>query len=162
VHGEYRHMKANAELARATGVANVVIAEDGVVVDLIDGIASIAGKVDCGYVFVDGSNIGDITESDLKDRRILGEEGFVSVIVVVDSVSGKVSSGPEIHARGFAEDEKAFDDIKQPIIDALDAAIREGTSDSYQLQQVVRRVVGRWVNRELRRRPMIIPVVIEA
>ena len=126
VHGEYRHMKANAALARATGVENVVIAEDGVVVDLIDGVASIAGKVDCGYVFVDGSNIGDITESDLKDRRILGEEGFVSVIVVVDSVSGKVSSGPEIHARGFAEDDQRFEAIKQPIIDALDAAIREG------------------------------------
>ena len=162
VHGEFRHMKANADLARATGVTNVVIAEDGVVVDLIDGHARIAGKVDCGYVFVDGSNIGDITESDLKDRRILGEEGFVSVIVVIDSVTGKVSSGPEIHARGFAEDDSAFDDIKQPIIDALDEAIREGTNDAYQLQQVVRRVVGRWVNRELRRRPMIIPVVIEA
>src|SRR5215213_6224819 len=162
VHGEYRHMKANAALARETGVENVVIAEDGVVVDLVDGVASIAGKVDCGYVFVDGSNVGDITEADLKDRRILGEEGFVSVIVVVDSVSGKVSSGPELHARGFAEDDSTFDDIKQPIIDALDHAIREGTDDSYQLQQVVRRVVGRWVNRELHRRPMIIPVVIEA
>jgi ribonuclease J len=162
VHGEFRHMKANADLAKATGVENVVIAEDGVVVDLIDGHADIAGKVDCGYVFVDGSNIGDITESDLKDRRILGEEGFVSVIVVIDSVSGKVSSGPELHARGFAEDDSAFDAIKQPIVDALDEAIREGTDDTYQLQQVIRRVVGRWVNRELRRRPMIIPVVIEA
>jgi ribonuclease J len=162
VHGEYRHMKANADLARATGVSNVVIAEDGVVVDLVDGHAYVAGKVDCGYVFVDGSNIGDITESDLKDRRILGEEGFVSVIVVIDSVSGKVSSGPELHARGFAEDDSAFDDIKQPIVDALDQAIRDGTDDTYQLQQVVRRVVGRWVNRELHRRPMIIPVVIEA
>jgi ribonuclease J len=162
VHGEYRHMRANAELARATGVENVVIAEDGVVVDLVDGVASVAGKVDCGYVFVDGSNIGDITESDLKDRRILGEEGFVSVIVVIDSVTGKVSSGPEIHARGNAWDLSAFDPIKQLIVDALDQAIREGTDDTYQLQQVVRRVVGRWVNRELHRRPMIIPVVIEA
>ena len=103
-----------------------MIAEDGVVVDLIDGVATIAGKVDCGYVFVDGSNIGDITESDLKDRRILGEEGFVSVIVVIDSVSGKVSSGPEIHARGFAEDDTAFDAIKQPIVDALDAGDPRG------------------------------------
>src|SRR4051812_32040599 len=162
VHGEYRHMKANADLARATGVENVVIAEDGVVVDLVDGVASISGKVDCGYVFVDGSNIGDITESDLKDRRILGEEGFISVIVVVDSVSGKVSAGPEIHARGFAEDDATFDDVKQPIIDALDAQIREGNTDSYQLQQTVRRVVGRWVSNTHRRRPMIIPVVIEA
>src|SRR3546814_9850916 len=83
-------MRANADLARATGVENVVIAEDGVVVDLIDGKAEIAGKVPCGYVFVDGTSVGDITESSLKDRRILGEEGFISVIVVVDSQSGKV------------------------------------------------------------------------
>jgi ribonuclease J len=164
VHGEIRHMRANAELARLTGVAaeNVVIAEDGVVVDLVDGQARVAGKVDCGYVFVDGSSIGDITESSLKDRRILGEEGFISVIVVVDSVSGKVAGGPEIHARGFAEDDSTFDEIKQPIIDALDRAVREGVDDSYQLQQTVRRVVGRWVNQTHRRRPMIIPVVIEA
>ncbi len=164
IHGEIRHMRANAELARSTGVPheNVVIAEDGVVVDLVDGVARVAGKVDCGYVFVDGSSIGDVTEASLKDRRILGEEGFISVIVVVDSVSGKVSGGPEIHARGFAEDDSTFDEIKQPIIDALDAAVREGVDDSYQLQQTVRRVVGRWVNSTHRRRPMIIPVVLEA
>ncbi|MDF1605507.1 ribonuclease J [Nocardioides sp. YIM 152315] len=162
VHGEIRHMLANAELARATGVENVVIAEDGVVVDLVDGVAAIAGKVECGYVFVDGSSVGDITESDLKDRRILGEEGFISVIVVVDSVSGKVAAGPEIHARGFAEDDSTFDEIKQPIIDALDRAIAEGTTDAHQLQQTVRRVIGRWVSNTHRRRPMIVPVVIEA
>ena len=162
VHGEVRHMRANADLARATGVENVVLAEDGVVVDLIDGVARITGKVEVGYVFVDGTTIGDISEASMKDRRILGEEGFLSVIVVVDSVTGKVVSGPEIHARGFAEDESAFADIRQPIIDAINASIAEGTSDPYQLQQTVRRVVGRWVNRAHRRRPMIIPVVIEA
>jgi ribonuclease J len=164
IHGEVRHMRANAELARATGVPadRVVMAEDGVVVDLVDGVARVAGKVDCGYVFVDGSTIGDITESSLKDRRILGEEGFISVIVVVDSVTGKVAGGPEIHARGFAEDDSTFDEIKPAIIDALDRAVSDGVDDSYQLQQTVRRVVGRWVNRTHRRRPMIIPVVIEA
>lgn len=162
VHGEIRHMLANAELARATGVENVVIAEDGVVVDLVGGVAKIVGKVECGNVFVDGSSVGDVTESDLKDRRILGEEGFISIIVVVDSVSGKVASGPEIHARGNALDDASFDEIKQPIINALDKAIAEGNTDSYQLQQTVRRVVGRWVNTTHRRRPMIIPVVIEA
>ncbi|MBD3945195.1 ribonuclease J [Nocardioides ganghwensis] len=162
VHGEIRHMRANADLARATGVENVVLAEDGVVVDLVDGVAKVVGKVDVGYVFVDGTTIGDISEASMKDRRILGEEGFLSVIVVVDSVTGKVVSGPEIHARGFAEDETTFDEIKQPIIDALDASIADGATDAYQLQQVVRRVVGRWVNRAHRRRPMIIPVVIEA
>ncbi|MEO5664914.1 MAG: ribonuclease J, partial [Nocardioides sp.] len=122
IHGEIRHMRANADLARATGVENVVMAEDGVVVDLVDGVASIVGKVACGYVFVDGSSVGDISESSMKDRRVLGEEGFISVIVVIDSVTGKVSGGPEIHARGFAEEDSAFDAIKQPIIDALTKA----------------------------------------
>ena len=139
-----------------------MLAEDGVVVDLVDGVASIVGKVECGYVFVDGSAIGDVTEAKLKDRRILSEEGFISVIVVVDSVTGKVAGGPEIHARGFAEDDSTFDAIKQPIIDALARAAADGGSDSYQMQQTVRRVVGRWVNKTHRRRPMIIPVVIEA
>src|SRR5213079_2247856 len=92
VHGEIRHMLANAELAKATGVdpQRVVMAEDGVVVDLVAGVARVSGKVDCGYVFVDGSSIGDVTEDSLKDRRILGEEGFISVIVVIDSQTGKV------------------------------------------------------------------------
>src|SRR6266545_3522321 len=146
IHGEIRHMRANADLAKQTGVPaeRVVIAEDGVVVDLYDGVAKVAGKVDCGYVFVDGSSVGDITESDLKDRRILGEEGFVSVIVVLDSVTGKVAGGPEIHARGFAEDDSTFDEIKQPIVDALNRAVLDGVDDSYQLQQTIRRVVGRW------------------
>ena len=162
VHGEIRHLLANGELARAVGIDNVVIAEDGVVVDLVDGVASVAGKVDCGYVFVDGTSVGDITESDLKDRRILGEEGFISVIVVVDSVSGKVSAGPEIHARGNAWDESSFDEIRQPIVDAVNRVIAEGATDTYAMQQAVRRAIGRWVSDTHRRRPMIVPVVIEA
>ncbi len=164
VHGEVRHLRANAALARRTGVPadRVVVAEDGLVVDLVDGRATVAGTVDCGYVFVDGSSVGDITESSLKDRRILGEEGFISVIVVVDSVTGKVSGGPEIHARGFVEDDSAFDEVKPAIVEALDAAAREGVDDPYQLQQNIRRVVGRWVSSTHRRRPMIIPVVVEA
>jgi ribonuclease J len=162
VHGEIRHLLANADLARAVGISSVVVAEDGVVVDLVDGVARVAGKVECGYVFVDGTSVGDITESELKDRRILGEEGFVSVIVVVDSVSGKVSAGPEIHARGHAWEDGAFDDIRQPIVDAVNRAIAEGATDTYQLQQAVRRTIGRWVSDTHRRRPMIIPVVIEA
>jgi len=164
VHGEFRHMRANADLARASGVPDqhVVIAEDGVVVDLIDGRARVTGKVDCGYVFVDGSSVGDITETSLKDRRILGEEGFVSVVVVIDSVTGKVVSGPEIHARGFAEDDETFAEIVGPIVDALNKAVADGVDDNYQLQQTIRRVVGRWVSGKHRRRPMIIPVVLEA
>ncbi len=164
VHGEARHLVANAELAIKTGVPRqrVVIAEDGVVVDLAGGVARVVGKVPCGYVYVDGSSVGEITDADLKDRRILGEEGFISIIVVVDSASGKVVAGPEIHARGFAETESAFDAVRPRIVDALRDAANQGPADTHQLQQVVRRVVGRWVNESYRRRPMIIPLVIEA
>jgi ribonuclease J len=164
VHGEIRHLRANAALAVATGVPqeNVLITEDGFVVDLFEGKATIAGKVECGYVFVDGSSVGDITEASLKDRRILGEEGFISVITVIDSVSGKVVGGPEIHARGFAEDDSTFDEIKPELVKAINALLAEGTDDTYQLQQTMRRIIGRWVANRHRRRPMIIPVVIEA
>jgi ribonuclease J len=164
VHGEIRHLHANAELARRTGVPaqNVVVVEDGVVVDLVDQKATIAGKVDCGYVFVDGSTVGDITETSLKDRRILGDEGFISVIAVMDSVTGKLTAGPEIHARGFAEDDAVFDTLKPKIEAEIERAIGTGVDDMYQLQQVIRRVVGKWVSDTHRRRPMIIPVVVES
>ncbi len=164
VHGEIRHLHANAELARQTGVParNVVVVEDGVVVDLQNGKAKVAGKVECGYVFVDGSTVGDITESSLKDRRILGDEGFISVIAVMDSVTGKLTAGPEIHARGFVEDDAVFDEVRPRIEAEIEKAIGSGVDDTYQLQQVIRRVVGKWVSDTHRRRPMIIPVVIES
>jgi ribonuclease J len=163
VHGEWRHLRAHARLAALTGVPedNIVIAEDGVVVDLVDGQAAIAGSVPCGYVYVDGLSVGEVTESSLKDRRILGEEGFVSVIVVVDSTSGKMVAAPEIHARGSGIDDAAFSEVRPRIEEALVLAAAEGISDSHQLGQLVRRVVGRWVNENYRRRPMIIPVLIE-
>ena len=163
VHGEVRHLRANADLAVLTGVPRerTVLAEDGFVIDLVDGVASIAGKVPCGYVYVDGSTVGDVSEASLKDRRILRDEGFISVVVVVDSVTGKVTGGPEVHARGFAEDDQVFDQVLPRVSEALERATAEGGADTYQLQQIVRRTVGRWVNETHRRRPMIVPVVLE-
>jgi ribonuclease J len=163
VHGEWRHLKAHAELAALTGVPeeNIVIAEDGVVVDLVDGRASVTGSVQCGYVYVDGLSVGEVTETSLKDRRILGEEGFVSVVVVVDTSSGKLVAGPEIHARGSGIEDTAFGEVRPRIEEALARAAADGISDSYQLQQLIRRTVGRWVSDNYRRRPMIIPVLVE-
>ncbi len=163
VHGEWRHLKANAELAISSGMprANALIIENGVVVDLIDHEASVVGAVPCGFVYVDGQSIGDITESSLKDRRILGEEGFISVVVVIDSQSGKIVAGPDIHARGFNEDIALFDDVKLKIEKALAAAVADGINGTHQLSQIVRKTVGGWVGGEHRRKPMIIPVVIE-
>ena len=163
VHGEWRHLRAHAHLAELTGVpaGNVVIAEDGVVVDLAKGQATVVGKVACGYVYVDGLSVGEVTESSLKDRRILGEEGFVSVVIVVDSTSGKLVAGPEIHARGSGIDDSGLGEVRPKIEEALVRAAADGINDPHQLGQLVRRTVGRWVNDGYRRRPMIIPVVIE-
>jgi ribonuclease J len=163
VHGEWRHLRAHAGLAALTGVPSkrIVIAEDGVVVDLVDGKAAITGAVPCGYVYVDGLTVGEVTESQLKDRRILGEEGFISVIMVVDATSGKIAGGPEIHARGSGIDEAAFADVLPKLEDALERAAAEGVSDTHALRQLARRVIGKWVSDNYRRRPMIIPVVLE-
>jgi ribonuclease J len=163
VHGEWRHLRAHAGLAALAGVpeSRIVIAEDGVVVDLVNGEAKITGAVECGYVYVDGLTVGEVTEAQLKDRRILGEEGFVSVVVVVDSNSGKVVGGPEVHARGSGIDEAYFGEVIPKIEEALARAAAEGISDAYQLRQLARRVVGKWVSDNYRRRPMIIPVIVE-
>ena len=164
VHGEYRHLVANQQLAIATGIPeeNTIIAEDGTVVDLKDGVATVVGQLDLGYVYVDGSTVGSITDADLKDRRILAEEGFISVFAAIDPQTGRVIVGPEIQARGFAEDDSVFDAVKPLIIRALTDAAENGTRDTHAFSQVIRRTVGRWVNTQHRRRPMIVPVVIEA
>ena len=163
VHGEWRHMKANAELAIQTGVKrnNTVVVENGMVVDLIDGRAQVVGAVPCGFVYVDSQSIGEITETTLKDRRILGEEGFISVVVVIDAQKGTIVAGPDIHARGFAEDVALFDEVKGRIEKALANAVADGVNGTHQLSQIMRKTVGSWVGGEHRRRPMIVPVVIE-
>ncbi|MQA01434.1 MAG: RNase J family beta-CASP ribonuclease [Streptosporangiales bacterium] len=163
VHGEWRHLRAHAELAEAAGVPKdgIVIAENGVVVDLVDGKASIEGAVPVGYVYVDGASVGDVTEASLKDRRILGEEGFVSVVVAVEAASGKIVGGPFIQARGSGIDEEAFDEVVPRIAEVLQGAADDGVADVHQLSQLVRRTVGKWVNETYRRRPMIVPFVVE-
>ncbi|MCF8552336.1 MAG: ribonuclease J [Candidatus Planktophila sp.] len=163
IHGEWRHLKANAELAIQSGVPreNTFIIDNGVVIDLVNHEAEVVGAIPVGFVFVDGQSIGDITESSLKDRRILGEEGFISCVVVIDSQSGKIVAGPDIHARGFNEDAAMFDEVKLRIEKALATAVVDGINGTHQLSQIVRKTIGGWVGGEHRRKPMIVPVVIE-
>ncbi|HOQ54608.1 MAG TPA: ribonuclease J [Micropruina sp.] len=164
VHGEIRHLIANADLAVATGVPRdrALVIEDGGVVDLAKGRAKVVGRLDCGYIFVDGSTVGDIGDAELSDRKILGSDGFITVVVVVNLHAGRLVSGPDIHARGFVEDDSVFDGIKSEIAKAVEQAMADGSEDVRGLQQVVRRTVGRWVSNTYRRRPMILPVVVSA
>jgi ribonuclease J len=163
VHGEWRHLRAHAAIGRSMGLPDerIMLAEDGTVVDLVDGLATVSGRIPVGYVYVDGLEVGDIGDAVLKDRRILGEEGFLSILVAVDLDAGKVVFGPEITARGFSDDPEALDPIHAELIDVLERALAEGATDSGSLSNLVRRTVGRWVDRTYRRRPMLMPMVVE-
>ncbi|PRI10736.1 ribonuclease J [Leucobacter massiliensis] len=162
IHGEYRMLVANAALAIETGVPQnrTVIAENGTVVDLAGGVARAVGQLDTEFIYVDGKSVGRVTDDDLRDRRTLAEEGFISVITVVEPTTAHIVSGPDIHAKGVAEEAQVFEKIKPQIADALEAAMKDGVTDHHQLQQITRRTVGRWVGTKLRRKAMIVPVVV--
>ncbi|MFT3662654.1 MAG: ribonuclease J [Gordonia sp. (in: high G+C Gram-positive bacteria)] len=163
VHGEWRHLRANAALAEATGVPSdrIVLAEDGVTVDLIDGRARISGKVPVGFVYVDGLSVGDVGDSTLSDRLVLGEGGFIAITVAVDEHTGRAVSRPQISGRGFSDDPKALSEAADLVDKALEELANEGVTDAHRIAQGVRRVVGRWVAQTYRRRPMIVPTVLE-
>lgn len=162
IHGEARHLLANAKLAIQTGVPKerTLIVEDGAVVDLVGGVATVVGRVPCNMLYVDGKTVGKITEDDLKDRMILAAEGFITIFAVIDPLTGKVVEGPEIRARAFAEEDHVFDDILPAIARAMSEAADDGVRDAYQMQQVIRRTIGNWVAKAHRRKPMIIPIVV--
>ncbi|WP_346619080.1 ribonuclease J [Blastococcus montanus] len=164
VHGEWRHLKANAAIALRTGVhpRGVVIAEDGVVVDLLDGKVRITGKVPAGNVYVDGTAVGGATEAHLRDRRTLAQEGVITVVAIVDADTGRLAEAPDFLARGFVHDETTFDEVVPLIEKALAKAAEEGVGGAVQLEQLIARAVARWVDRSHRRSPMVIPIVIDA
>ncbi len=162
IHGEVRHQVANGAIAVKTGVPpqNVILAENGSVIDMHDAEVSVVGQVPCHNIYVDGSSIGDITEEELKDRWILAEEGFVAIFAAVETKEKEIVTGPHIQARAVAEDDSVFDDILPDVADALRESLENG-ADTYQMQQAMRRVIGRWISRKLRRAPIIIPTVVE-
>ena len=163
VHGEWRHLRAHAAIARSTGLADdrIMLAENGVVVDLHAGRARIVGTIEIDNVYVDGLQVGDIGDQVIKQRQILGDEGFVSILVAVDLHASKVVYGPELTARGFTDDPHALDPIRIELIDTVEKAVADGVRDADALAHIVRRTVGRWVDKTYRRRPMLMPMVIE-
>ncbi len=162
VHGEWRHLRAQSRLAQATGVPadRVVLAPNGTVVDLADRRARIVGHVDVGMVYVDGNAVGDVGETTLSDRLVLGEDGFIAITVAIDSDTGRAVASPTISGRGFSDDPKALDGVL-PLVEAeLASTEADGITDTHRVAQAVRRVVGKWVSDSYRRRPMIVPTVL--
>lgn len=137
-----------------------MLAEDGVVVDLVDGMAEIVGQVPVGHVYVDGLSVGDVGESTLSDRLVLGEGGFIAISVAIDSMTGRAVTRPELSGRGFSDDPKALEGCIEVVESELARQEAEGITDTHRVAQAVRRVVGRWVADKYGRRPMIIPTII--
>ncbi|MBO0677037.1 ribonuclease J [Mycolicibacterium sp. S2-37] len=162
VHGTWRHLRANAALAVSTGVdpESVVLAENGVSVDLVAGKASIAGAVTVGKMFVDGLVTGDVGETTLGERLILAS-GFVAITVVVHRGTGKPAGPAHLSSRGFSEDPKALEPAARKVEAELEALAGDAVSDPARIAQAVRRAVGKWVGETYRRQPMIVPTVIE-
>ncbi|WEV60010.1 ribonuclease J [Bifidobacterium sp. ESL0728] len=163
IHGENRHLVANGLVAVKTGVDpnNVVLAEDGDVVDLYHGQAAVVGSVPCGYVYVDGDTVGELTDEELEKRKVLGTEGFVSAFAVVDTDAKNVISGPKVYLNAMPEDESEFENVRHQIVQQLEDAMMDGTHDTHKLQQIMRRTIGSWVSRQLHRKPMIVPVIAD-
>lgn len=162
VHGTWRHLRANAALAASTGVPpeNIVLAENGVSVDLVAGRASISGAVTVGKMFVDGLITGDVGDATLGERLILSS-GFVSITVVVHRGTGRPAGPAHLISRGFSEDPKALEPVAQKVERELEALAADNVTDPTRIAQAVRRTVGKWVGETYRRQPMIVPTVIE-
>ncbi len=165
VHGEFRHLTHHARLAQEMGVdaARVLLAEDGDVVELTANGVDFVGEVPAGYLYVDGI-VGDVGTGVLRDRRVLAEEGVVVVVVTVDAKTGEVLTGPEIITRGWVyapEAEELLGEARQAVLEALEEASDTGAVDYETLKRRARSALGRFVSERTRRRPMIVPVVME-
>ena len=164
VHGEYRHMRAHAELAVVMGVApdHVLQATDGDVLELSDDGLAFHSTVPAGYLFVDGI-VGDVGHGVLRDRKVLAEEGVVVIVATVDSALHKVITGPEVITRGWVyapEADALLDEAEAHIEKALVKALDDGITDVDGLERVVRKAAGKFVSDRTKRRPMIVPVVM--
>ena len=164
VHGEWRHLRANADIAIRTGVdpKGAVLAEDGSVIDLVHGRTSIVGTVPAGLIYVDAMTVGGATEESLHVRRTLAEEGVITIVCIVDPTTGKLSEQPDFLAHGFEPGAMGFEKATPGIQRALTKASREGIDELAQVEELVRREVSLWAHRQHRRSPLIIPVIIDA
>jgi ribonuclease J len=166
VHGEYRHLRAHARIGASMGTPEdrILVCEDGDSILLTDDGIVRTDSIPAGYLYVDGI-VGDISHGVLRDRRVLADEGVVVVVTAIDVMAGTVITGPEVITRGWIhapEAEELLDEATEVVRTAVESALADGTRDVDGLQKVVRRAAGRFVNQRTKRRPMIVPVVMEA
>ena len=165
VHGEWRHLKANADLAVRTGVPEeqVLIVEDGIVVDLVDGVAKVTGRVAAELVFVDGMTVGgDGAEKALADRLQLSNDGAVTILGILDTDTGTLAEPVEFISRGFVHDSDWVAGATKAITDALATANASSRVDGPAAEEIFTTSVSRWMQRKYRRIPVITSIVVDA
>ena len=163
IHGEYRMLAAHAQLARDAGVpaAGIVMADNGSVVELSGGIARVVDRIEAGVTFVDGLGVGDVQDVAIRDRRRLSEDGVLIVVTTVALSDGGEIAPPELIARGFGEDSALLDELREEAERVVAELSSDGVSEIKLLQEHLHDEIGQLVYDRTRRRPMILPVVIE-
>ena len=165
VHGEFRHLALHSEIAQEVGIAKdrVIVTDDGNTVELGDGVPHFGNKVPAGYVFVDGLSVGDVGSVVLRDRRVLSTDGIFIVIVTVDKDTGQVVSGPDLISRGFVHQQTSdalLESARQQVLSTINKPGR-GTPEWQVIKNSIRDSLSKYLYDQMRRRPMIIPIVVE-
>lgn len=166
VHGEYRHLKAHASLARTMGVEkeNIIIMKAGDVLELTEDEAKVTGHVQAGGIMVDGLGIGDVGNIVLRDRQSLSQNGLIIVVMTLDKYTNQILSGPDIVSRGFVyvrESENLMEEARRVVSDALDVCLSKRCSDWGKIKNVVRESLGDFIWKQTKRNPMILPIIME-
>ncbi|MEW1982547.1 ribonuclease J [Citricoccus sp. NPDC079358] len=164
VHGESKHLHANAELAVKTGVdpKRVLVVKDGTTVDLVNGQAKVSGQVEAGLVYVDGHTVGKVTEETLKERTLLQEGGAITIVALVDPDSNQLAEPLEFVTKGFIQDKQIFHAAAEKVKTALGKIAGQDIDDLDELEKLITDTVGRHLERNYRRSPLITTVVVDA
>ena len=166
VHGEYRHLIKHANIAKDLGMPkeNIVIAENGSVIELSKEGINVSGKIQSGKVLVDGLGVGDVGNIVLRDRRLLSQDGIMIVVVTIDHETYQVVSGPDIVSRGFVyvrEAEDLMEEAREKVLSALDRCENNCVTEWSMIKSAIRDSLGRFLYERTRRRPMILPIIME-
>ncbi len=166
IHGEYRHLVKHLQLARKVGIdeERCILAVNGDIISFAGGVGAITGAAESGRVFVDGKGIGDVGEIVLKDRRHLSEDGMVVVIIAINQANGEIIYGPDIVSRGFVfedESQEYLDETRKIVLDTLAGVNLEVMADLNEVKMEVRRILRRFFNKTIERRPVILPLILE-
>ena len=166
VHGEYRHLKANAGVAKSLGIPkeNVFIMQSGEVLELCDDYAKVVDKVHTGAILVDGLGVGDVGNIVLRDRQHLAEDGIIIVVLTLERRTNRLLAGPDIVSRGFVyvrESEELMDDARKAVSEALEKCLKGRHTDWNKIKLVIRDAMNDYIWKKTKRRPMVIPIIMD-